>query len=78
MNDNLSNKSKNFAILLCAGTSQRIGKFDKTISQFNGKPLFLHSLQKLISNNYIDEVIVVVSKKNKEITQRDKKKNSNR
>ena len=67
MNDNLSNKSKNFAILLCAGTSQRIGKFDKTISQFNGKPLFVHSLQKLISNNYIDEVIVVVSKKNKEI-----------
>ena len=51
MNDNLSNKSKNFAILLCAGTSQRIGKFDKTISQFNGKPLFLHSLQKLLSNN---------------------------
>ena len=67
MNDNLSNRSKNFAILLCAGTSQRIGKFDKTISQFNGKPLFVHSLQKLISNNYIDEVIVVVSKKNKEI-----------
>ena len=67
MNDNLSNKSKNFAILLCAGTSQRIGKFDKTISQFNGKPLFLHSLQKLLSNNYIDEVIVVVSKKNKKI-----------
>jgi len=67
VNDNLSNKGKNTAILLCAGTSQRIGNFDKTTSQFNGKPLFLHSLQKLISNKYIDEVIVVVSKKNKEI-----------
>ncbi len=79
MNDNLSNKGKNFAILLCAGTSKRIGKFDKTTSLLNGKPVFLHSLQKLLSNKYIHEVIIVVSKKNKEIIKKElSKKTGNR
>ena len=66
MNHNLSNKSKNCAILLCAGKSQRMGKIDKIISEFNNKPLFLYSLEKFLSNDQIDEIIIVASDQNKE------------
>jgi len=66
VNHNLSNKSKNCAILLCAGKSQRMGKFDKTTSDFNSRPLFLYSLEKFLSNDQIDKIIIVASKQNKE------------
>jgi len=46
--------AKIIAFLPAKGTSSRIK--NKNIRFLNGKPLFLHTLEKLISCNFIDEV----------------------
>ncbi len=64
MSKNISNQNKNIAILLCAGSSERIKNFDKSIVELNGKPLFYYSLQKLVNSKKIENVIIVASKNN--------------
>ena len=43
-----------------------MGKFDKITSDFNSRPLFLYSLEKFLSNDQIDEIVIVASEQNKE------------
>ena len=64
MNNNFSKKEKNIAILLCAGKSERVNDFDKSIVDLNGKPLFLHSLNKLLNSKNINKIILVASNNN--------------
>ena len=66
MNNNLSNNKNNIAILLCAGKSKRVNDFDKSIINLNNKPVFFHSLEKLIYSKKIERVVVVTSKDNNE------------
>ena len=60
----LSNISGNYAILLCAGSSERIGNFDKSTVEFQNKPLFFHSVEKFLTIEEIEKIIIVASKKN--------------
>ena len=66
MNNNLSIKENNIAILLCAGKSKRVNDFDKSIINLNNKPVFFHSLEKLIDSKKINKIIIVASKDNNE------------
>jgi len=61
---NLSNKEINVSILLCAGKSERVNEFDKSIVNLNNNPLFFYSLNKLINSEKIDKIIIVASKNN--------------
>ena len=60
----ISNQNKNIAILLCAGSSERVKSFDKSIVDLNGNPIFYYSLEKLVNSKKIEDVIIVASKNN--------------
>ena len=66
MNNNLSIKENNIAILLCAGKSERVNDFDKSIVNFNDKPIFFYSIEKLLSSKKINNIVIVASKENNE------------
>ena len=66
MNNNLSIKENNIAILLCAGKSKRVNDFDKSIIKLNNKPIFFHSIEKLLYSKKIKKTVIVASKENNE------------
>ena len=66
MNNNLSIKENNIAILLCAGKSKRVNDFDKSIINLNNKPIFFHSIEKLLYSKKIKKIVIVASKENNE------------
>ena len=56
------------AILLCAGNSIRYGKgINKNFELINNKNIFCYSLDIFDSNEYIDDIIIVIKKKIKNI-----------
>lgn len=64
MNSLLNNKIKIIAILLCAGSSQRMLGDDKITLNLDSQPVFLKSLQKFNISNHIHSTVVVASSKN--------------
>lgn len=56
----MRNAGKNTAILLCAGSGQRMaGAADKILGEINGRPVLLYSLDTFIASSAIDTFIVV-------------------
>lgn len=58
------------AIVLAAGRSQRFkSKISKPLAEFNAKPVIIHCLDILAKHPYIQDIVLVVNRKNlKEIT----------
>ena len=50
-------------IVAAAGIGKRVGlNYPKQFFEFAGKPVFIHTLQKIDANEYVDEIIVVTKK----------------
>ena len=57
----------NSGIILMAGSGERshLG-YNKTLYNYLGKPLFIHSLDAFCNNSEIDEVFLVINKQDEE------------
>jgi 2-C-methyl-D-erythritol 4-phosphate cytidylyltransferase len=62
----MKNNPKVGAIIVAAGSSQRMGGVDKVFAPLGGKPVLSHVLNAFEGCNSIDQIIVVVSKTNVE------------
>ena len=58
------------AILLAGGRGERMGGVFKQFLKISGKPVFFYSLEKLIDNEFINEIIVVVPEQKVNYTKR--------
>lgn len=68
----------NTLILLCGGSGSRMKHFttDKVLFPVAGKPLFLHSLEKLLATNFFSEVVIPYrSEEQKELLEQALEKN---
>jgi len=58
------------AIVLIAGNSTRFNStINKNLLEINNKPIFLYSLDILNSNQYIDNILVVIREVDKDLVQ---------
>ena len=54
----------NSMILLAAGKGQRVGAaINKMLIKVQGKPIFWHSLQHILTSQLLNEIIVVVQER---------------
>ena len=57
-------KEKVTVIIMCAGSSSRMGDIDKLTVKLDGKELFLHSVLKFQNNPKISNIVIVTRKEN--------------
>lgn len=51
-------------VILCAGSGSRSNLgYNKLLFEYNSKPIFIHTIENFIDNDYIKNIIVVTSKK---------------
>jgi len=66
LNVNKDTKPKVGAVIVAAGGSQRMGGVDKTLALLAGKPVFARTVDVFQNCSYIDQVVIVLNKKNLE------------
>lgn len=64
-----SSTSKVGAIIVAAGGSRRMGGVDKVMALLRGKPVLVHVIDTFQKCNSIDQLVVVVNRKNLELCQ---------
>ncbi len=62
----MNNQQKVGAVIVAAGSSRRMGGIDKVFAPLGEKPVLAHVLDAFESCDSIDQIVVVVSKKNLE------------
>ena len=65
----MNNHQKVGAIIVAAGESRRMGGVDKVLALLGGKPVLAHVIDTFQKCNSIDQIVVVVNRKNLELCQ---------
>ena len=57
-------------VIVCAGEGRRLGRKDKTVMRFSGKPLFMHSVDTFRKIKTISQIVLVLGKSNLRLAKR--------
>lgn len=66
LNVKIDNQPKVGAVIVAAGGSKRMGGVDKTLALIAGKPVFARTVDVFQNCSYIDQIVIVLNKKNLE------------